>query len=82
MAGDRRIDRHDNTVETLWHLAPARFQHRGRPEHVLGGIDEHTVGEVVAAGADGVAVITAITMADDPEAATRDLAAAMQGVHA
>jgi thiamine-phosphate pyrophosphorylase len=39
----------------------------------IGGIDADSAGAVVEAGADGVAVITAITRADDPEAATRQL---------
>ncbi len=39
----------------------------------IGGIDADNAGDVAAAGADGVAVISAITAADDPEAATRDL---------
>ena len=49
----------------------------------IGGIDADNAGEVVAAGADGVAVITAITRADDPAAATRALGEAVeQGVTA
>ncbi|WP_299332135.1 thiamine phosphate synthase [Haloplanus sp.] len=40
----------------------------------IGGVTPANAGDVVAAGADGVAVISAITRADDPEAATRDLA--------
>ena len=43
----------------------------------IGGITPERAGDVVAAGADGVAVISAITAADDPEAATRELAAAV-----
>jgi thiamine-phosphate pyrophosphorylase len=39
----------------------------------IGGVTADNAADVVAAGADGVAVITAITQADDPEAATRDL---------
>jgi thiamine-phosphate pyrophosphorylase len=39
----------------------------------IGGVDADNAGPVVKAGADGVAVITAITRADDPEAATREL---------
>ncbi|WP_247008887.1 thiamine phosphate synthase [Halorientalis litorea] len=41
----------------------------------IGGVTPTNAGDVVTAGADGVAVISAITRADDPEAATRDLAA-------
>ena len=39
----------------------------------IGGVTADNAADVVAAGADGVAVITAITEADDPEQATRDL---------
>ncbi|WP_415378727.1 thiamine phosphate synthase [Halosimplex sp. TS25] len=41
----------------------------------IGGITADNAGPVVEAGADGVAVITAVTGADDPEAATRGLGA-------
>jgi thiamine-phosphate pyrophosphorylase len=37
----------------------------------IGGITVDNVSEVIAAGADGVAVISAICAAEDPEAATR-----------
>lgn len=40
----------------------------------IGGITPERAADVVAAGADGVAVISAITAADDPEEATRALA--------
>jgi thiamine-phosphate pyrophosphorylase len=48
------------------------------PIVAIGGIDADNASEVVAAGADGVAVITAITRADDPERATRELGAAVE----
>jgi thiamine-phosphate pyrophosphorylase len=44
----------------------------------IGGIDADNADEVAAAGADGVAVITAITGADDPEDATRTLGEAVR----
>jgi len=44
----------------------------------IGGITAENAGAVLRAGADGVAVITAITGADDPEAATRDLGEAVE----
>jgi thiamine-phosphate pyrophosphorylase len=44
----------------------------------IGGVTAERAADVVAAGADGVAVISAITTADDPEAATRALAAAVE----
>lgn len=48
------------------------------PVVAIGGITADNATPVIEAGADGVAVITAITRADDPEAATRDLAAAVE----
>jgi thiamine-phosphate pyrophosphorylase len=47
------------------------------PWFAIGGIDLSTVAEVVAAGAPGVAVVRAIRDADDPEAAARELRAAL-----
>jgi thiamine-phosphate pyrophosphorylase len=44
----------------------------------IGGITPENAGRVAAAGADGVAVVTAITRADDPAAATRELRAAVE----
>ncbi len=44
----------------------------------IGGITAENAADVVAAGADGVAVITAITQADDPETATDALLDAVE----
>jgi thiamine-phosphate pyrophosphorylase len=44
----------------------------------IGGITPENAGRVAAAGADGVAVVTAITRDDDPAAATRELRAAVE----
>ncbi|WP_276249463.1 thiamine phosphate synthase [Haloarcula rara] len=44
----------------------------------IGGITAENADAVAAAGADGVAVITAITRADDPEAATAALGEAVE----
>ena len=44
----------------------------------IGGITAENAAEVVSAGADGVAVISAITAADDPEVATRALGEAVE----
>jgi len=44
----------------------------------IGGITDDNAGPVIEAGADGVAVITAITKADDPAAATRELRATVE----
>jgi len=43
----------------------------------IGGIDAARTAEVIAAGADGVAVVSAICAAPDPEAAARAIAAAV-----
>lgn len=47
----------------------------GKPLVAIGGLKYENSGQAVKAGADSVAVITAITAADDPELATRDLVA-------
>ena len=44
----------------------------------IGGIDATNAGEVIAQGAVGAAVITAITTAENPAAASADLLATMQ----
>ena len=45
------------------------------PVGAIAGIDEGNAGEVMRAGADGVAVVSAVTAASDPEAAARRLRA-------
>jgi thiamine-phosphate diphosphorylase len=44
----------------------------------IGGINASNVREVIEAGADGIAVISAVCSADDPEAAARELIEAMR----
>jgi thiamine-phosphate pyrophosphorylase len=48
------------------------------PWFAIGGIDQHTVGAVVAAGAARAVVVRAIAHAADPEAVTRELRAALE----
>lgn len=43
------------------------------PVYAIGGIDASNAGEVMRAGADGIAVIRSILTADDPSAAAREL---------
>jgi thiamine-phosphate pyrophosphorylase len=43
------------------------------PLCAIAGIDARNAGEVIAAGADGVAVISALSLKDDPRAAARQL---------
>jgi thiamine-phosphate pyrophosphorylase len=49
-------------------------QHPGRPWFAIGGISPDRLDEVLAAGATRVVVVRAITEADDPAAAARELA--------
>jgi len=49
----------------------------GAPWFAIGGIDEHTVGEVAAAGARRIVVVRAIADAADPERAARTLRGAL-----
>lgn len=55
-------------------LARAR-QLTSRPLVAIGGLNENNVSEVIRAGADGVAVVSAICAAPDPEQAARRLRA-------
>jgi len=48
------------------------------PLVAIGGIHVGNAASVVAAGADGVAVVSAIMAAEDPEAASRELLAAVE----
>ncbi|MFO7833768.1 MAG: thiamine phosphate synthase [Halohasta sp.] len=49
------------------------------PVVAIGGVTPDNAGAAIEAGADAVAVISAITNADDPEAAASDLRAAVDG---
>ena len=49
----------------------------GRPVVAIGGIDGSRIGEVLGAGAAGVAVIGAVARAADPEQAARELVGAL-----
>jgi len=51
------------------------------PIVAIGGLTADNIGEVLRAGADGAAFISAVVSADDPEAATRRLASAMADTH-
>jgi thiamine-phosphate pyrophosphorylase len=54
----------------------------GLPLIAIGGIDPRNAAAAVRAGADGVAVVSAIMAAADPEAASRELRAAIEAVKA
>ena len=56
-------------------LAVLRARKPRFPVGAIAGIDESNAGEVVAAGADGIAVISALSLAPDPAAAARRLRA-------
>src|SRR5258708_18590556 len=55
---------------------------RGRdpdlPIGAIAGIDAGNAEAVIAAGADGIAVISALSMVSDPQAAARDLRAIVE----
>ncbi|WP_028057455.1 thiamine phosphate synthase [Candidatus Solirubrobacter pratensis] len=52
----------------------------GKPWFAIGGIDPANVGEVVARGASRIVVVRAITEAEDPGEAARELKDALQAV--
>jgi thiamine-phosphate pyrophosphorylase len=45
------------------------------PVGAIAGIDESNAGSVIAAGADGIAVISALSVTPDPQAAAKRLRA-------
>lgn len=50
----------------------------GKPLIGIGGIDTHNAADVIRAGADGVAVVSAICAAPDPRAVTESLSLAVE----
>ena len=54
-------------------VAAFRARKRGLPICGIAGIDVSNAAPVIAAGADGIAVISALSMQADPEAAAREL---------
>ncbi len=60
-------------------LAVLRARAPEFPVGAIAGIDATNAGEVVAAGADGVAVISALSLAPDPAAAARRLRGIVDG---
>ncbi len=52
----------------------ALMKHARKPVIAIGGLTAQNSAPVLAAGADGLAVVSAIVAADDPEAATREFA--------
>ena len=57
--------------------AAIRARKAGYPVCAIAGITAANAGEVIAAGADGVAVISALSLAAEPVAAARELRAAV-----
>ena len=55
------------------HVRQMRARRADLPIVAIAGITADNAADVIAAGADGVAVISAVCAADDPEAATRAL---------
>ena len=66
----RLYDRLKQTIDLV--RATAGFE-TSRPWFAIGGIDTERLPEVLAAGASRIVVVRAITAAEDPEAAARDL---------
>jgi len=54
-------------------VAVLRARARSLPAAGIAGIDASNAAQVIAAGADGIAVISALSLADEPEAAARHL---------
>ncbi|MFA4849947.1 MAG: thiamine phosphate synthase, partial [Methanoregula sp.] len=67
--GSKRDAGPGHGLDTLWKIR----RNVSVPVIAIGGIDRHNVREVIAAGADGIAVISAVVGAPDITAAARDL---------
>lgn len=68
-ATDTKQDTRPAGVETLKQVKSSV----GVPVIAIGGINTDNIGQVASAGADSACVASAVTKADDPEAATREL---------
>jgi thiamine-phosphate pyrophosphorylase len=51
----------------------ARAKHKNLPVGAIAGVNATNAAEVIAAGADGVAVISALSLAEDPQGAAQEL---------
>jgi thiamine-phosphate pyrophosphorylase len=66
----------------------ARLAERSRarapviPVGAIAGINERNAAAVIAAGADGIAIVSAVTSAADPEAAARNLRTIIEAARA
>lgn len=67
-----------HAAQGLERLAAAAARVAPRPLVAIGGVDAGNVGRVLAAGARGAAVLSAVAAADDPGAAVRRLARAFE----
>jgi len=76
--GSKDVDDEENAIglDVVGNIADAT----DIPFVGIGGVTPERAPDVVEAGADGVAVITAITEAEDPERATRALGAGVEQV--
>jgi len=59
-------------------VAALRSRRRDLPIGAIAGIDASNAGATIAAGADGIAVISALSAAADPQRATRELHAVVE----
>jgi thiamine-phosphate pyrophosphorylase len=73
---------HPNQPPAGLHLVRAVSEAVRVPIVAVGGVDAANVRAVIEGGAEGVAVIRAILEADDPQAAARELRAALDGAYA
>ncbi len=69
----------DRTPTPFETLVEAKTAITGIPIFAIGGIFPHNAAQVLAAGADGVAVITSVFGSGDPEEASRDFCSILKG---
>ncbi len=61
-----------------WRACAPAVRPTSLPIVAIGGIDVASTAAIIEAGADGIAVVSAICAAPDPERAARDLARAVR----
>lgn len=62
-------------IETPWGLDGLRWirENSSHPLAVIGGLNQNNIGEAIAHGADGIALISAICSAENPYSAAREI---------
>jgi len=69
-------------TQRFWGLNGLQWakQHYSKPIVAIGGLNDSNIADVINAGADGIALVSAICCANEPKVATRDLKQLLENV--